>query len=57
MDGGEPRIEVIVKIQKKLGGRGMMGVRGSSQGVGRMGGCDPRIDVIVKMQKSQDGGT
>ena len=36
MGGCEPRIEVIVKNAKKMGGR-----------VGS-GGCDPRLEVIVK---------
>ena len=38
--GCEPRIKVIVKIQKK-------GVGGGGEG-----GCEPRIKVIVKTQRS-----
>ena len=39
---GEPRIEVIGKIQKKNAGSG--------RGGGGQGGCEPKIEVIVKMQ-------
>ena len=43
------RIEVIVKMQKKMSGWGSgRGGRGRSR-VG--GGCEPRIEVIVKLQK------
>ena len=43
--GCEPRIEVILKMQKKLG----VGVR---LGAGAsLGGCEPTIEVIAKMQK------
>ena len=48
--GCERRIEVIVKMQKKIGGR----VRGS--GLGGQGGCERRSEVIVKIQKHQGLG-
>ena len=38
------RIEIIVKMQKKVGCQGQ-------------GGCEPRIEVIVKMQKSRGRGS
>ena len=38
------RIEIIVKMQKKVGCQGQ-------------GGCEPRIEVIVKMQKSRGMGS
>ena len=38
--GCERRIEVFVKIQKKMGGRGG---EGSGWGGGGQGGCDQRI--------------
>ena len=38
------RIEVMVKIRKKVGG-------GPEVGCGGQGGCEQRIEVIVKMQK------
>ena len=48
--GCERRIEVFVKIQKKifLGGRGGGGV---GVGLGGQGGCERRIEVFVKIQK------
>ena len=49
MGGCEPRIEVIVKMQKKVGRRGLWGGGGGRGRVG--GGCEPRIEDIVKMQK------
>ena len=45
----EQRIEVIVKMQKKLGGE----VRWGGGGGWDQGGCERRIEVIVKMQKKQ----
>ena len=46
--GCERRIEVFVKIQKKiiLGGGGGGGV-----GLGGQSGCERRIEVFVKIQK------
>ena len=41
------RIEVFVKIKKKIGGGG--GGGGGSR-VGGMGGCERRIEVFVKIQ-------
>ena len=43
----EPRIEVIVKMQRK----GPVG-----EGGGVQGGCEPRIEVIVKMKKKLGWG-
>ena len=52
MGGCEPRIEVIVKMQKKSEEVGSGRVRAG----GRVR-CEPRIEVIVKMQKkSEEGG-
>ena len=50
--GCERRIEVFVKIQKKIkfGGGGVSG-RGSGWGGGGQGGCERRIEVFVKIQK------
>ena len=57
--GCERRIEIFVKIQKKIfflggvggGGRGVVrGVCGGGRGRGQ-GGCERRIEVFVKMQK------
>ena len=49
-DGCEPRIELIVKVQKSRGGRG-----GGGRGEGSQGGCEPRLLVIVKMKKAGGG--
>ena len=53
--GCERRIEVFVKIQKKIiffwGGGGRWGV-----GVGGQSGCERRIEVFVKIQKKKLGG-
>ena len=48
--GCERRIEVFVKIQKKifLGGGRLGGGRGRGQG-----GCEQRIEVFVKIQKTK----
>ena len=55
--GCEPRIEVIVKIQKKSGEGGRSGgVCVWGGGGGGQGGCEPRIEVIVKMQKKVGRG-
>ena len=43
------RIEVMVKMQKKVGG-------GPEVGWGGQGGCEQRIEFIVKMQKRSEGG-
>ena len=53
MGGCQPRIEVILKMQKKKfgGGRGDP-VRGRSEG-----GCEPRIEVILKMKKVVGAGS
>ena len=48
--GCERRSEVIVKIQKKQGGRGE---GGSSWG---QGGCERKIEVFVKIKKKSVGG-
>ena len=45
--GCERRIEVFVKIQKKIGG----GV-----GLGGQGGCERRIGVFVKIKKKKNWG-
>ena len=51
--GCERRIEVFVKIQKKIGGGG---VRGGRVGLGGcQGGCERRIEVFVKIQKKNGG--
>ena len=42
--GCEPRIELIVKMQKKSR------EGGGQSGWGGQGGCKPRIEVIVKME-------
>ena len=47
MGGCEPRIEVIVKMQKIRGSGGF----GRGGGGGRVGGCEPKIEGIVKMPK------
>ena len=44
----EQRIEVIVKMKKKVGG--------GSGGVGGQGGCERRIEAIVKMKKVRGSG-
>ena len=46
----ERRIEVFVKIQKKIGGGG---VEGASGRVGGSGGCERRIEVFVKIQQKK----
>ena len=51
--GCEPRIKVIVKMQKNVGvGGGPEGVAG---GLGV--GCEPKIKVIVKMQIKRSRGS
>ena len=50
--GCEPRIEVIVKMQKKSGRGWVWGGGGGGQG-----GYEPRIEVIVKMQEKTGGGS
>ena len=62
--GCEQRIEVFVKIQKKIGGRGCEG-RGEARGGGRVGrggvrlggqgGCEQRIEVFVIIRKKFGG--
>ena len=47
--GCEPRIELIVKMQKSW-------EVGAVRGGGGQGGCDRRMEVIVKMQKNVGGG-
>ena len=51
--GCERRIEVFVKIQKKIGGGG---VRGGRVGGGGQDGCERRIEVFVKVPKKNGGG-
>ena len=48
-----------MKIQKKLGGGGPVGVgaRGRLGGGGGQGGCERRIEVFVKIQKKKLGGS
>ena len=53
--GCERRIEVFVKIQKKMGGGS--GVRSGGGGrVGGQGGCERRIEVFGKIHKKSGGG-
>ena len=47
------RIEVFVKIKKKLGGGG---ASGQGFGLGVQGGCKRRIEVFVKILKKRGGG-
>ena len=47
--GCEPRIEVTVKMQRKVWGEGVRIVGGCQ------GGCEPRIEAILKMKKSRGG--
>ena len=55
-DGCERRIEVFVKIKKKMGGGPWGGgVRGVRLGGGQ-GGCERGIEVFVKIQKKIVGG-
>ena len=57
--GCEQRIEVFVKIQKKILGGGGSGVQWEGSGWGRgQGGCERRIEVFVKIQKKKffEGG-
>ena len=51
--GCEQRIEVFVKIKKKIfgGGGGRWGGRG--RGLGGQSGCERRIEVFVKIQKKK----
>ena len=51
--GCERRIDVFVKIQKKMGGRGGSG---GGVGLGGQGGCERRIEVYVKIQRKKIGG-
>ena len=51
--GCERRIEVFVKIQKKIFGWGR---EGEGSGFGGQGGCERRIEVFVKIQKKKFGG-
>ena len=46
--GCERRIEVFVKIQKKIEGGGRGG-RGGRVGLGGQGGCDRKIEVFGKI--------
>ena len=50
--GCERRIDVFVKIQKKMGGGGegvgWVGCSGGGGGRGGQGGCERRIKVFVK---------
>ena len=54
--GCERRIEVFVKIEKKIkkiwGAGGRVGLWGG----GGQGGCERRIEVFVKIQKKKLGG-
>ena len=52
-DGGERRIKVFVKIQKKKFGESGRGGGGSiwGGGGGGQGRCEQRSEVIVKIQK------
>ena len=50
----QPRIEVILNMQNKVGGFGRRG-GGGGGGESRMGGCEPRIEVIVTMQTKKSG--
>ena len=52
---GVPRIEVIVKMQKKCGGLGVRG-EGPVRGGGMMWECEPRNNVILKMQNQRVEG-
>ena len=55
-DGCERRIEVFVRIRKKIGwGSGGVG-GGVGFGGGGQGGCERRIEVFVKIQKKIEGG-
>ena len=56
--GCERRIEVFVKIQKKIfwggvGGFPWGGRWGVGVGLGRQSGCERRIEVFVKIQKKK----
>ena len=51
--GCERRIEIFVKIQKKLG-EGVGSGGGGAVGFGGQGGCVRRIEVFVKIQKTED---
>ena len=61
--GCERRIEVFVKIQKKIflgGGVGGGGGGGVRVGLGGQSGCERRIEVFVKIQKKKffwEGGS
>ena len=46
-DGCERRIEVFVKIKKKI----FFFLGGGGVGLGGQGGCEQRIEVYVKIQK------
>ena len=48
--GCEQRIEVFVKIKKKMAGSGWRG------GGGGQGGCERRIEISVKIQKKKNLG-
>ena len=50
--GCEQRSEVIVKIQEKIGGRG---VRGDPVRSGQSGRPEQRIEVFVKIKKKNQG--
>ena len=52
--GCERRIEVFLKIQKKIGGRGARGGRGRVWG--GQGGCDRRIEVFWENSHKKIGG-
>ena len=50
--GCEPKLNLLQKCTKKLGG---VGLRWGAGGGGQ-GGCEPFIEVIVKMKKRKSGG-
>ena len=57
--GCERRIEVFVKIQKKIkkflgGGWGVGGGGGVGVGLGGQSGCERRIEVLVKIPKKKN---
>ena len=52
-DGCERRIEVFVKIPKKIWGGGG---QGGGSGWGGQGGCERRIEVFVKIKKKKNLG-
>ena len=53
--GCERRIEVFVKIQKKLGRGGLGGGRWGGVGLrGGQGGCDRRIEDFAKIKKKKN---